>query len=154
MLSAVAFMHFLLLHSKPESLSVHATKNQRSRWCPLLQNATQYFCATAWDSCVALIHRERGECVWNHLITPESARDMTGEPQSLFKTGPQPQTVQRKHNPLSTAPDDTQNTAHVQRARVTARDNVTLKQIAKRGGLHEWKRERQCWIDSAELHIH
>lgn len=52
--------------------------------------------------------------MWNHLITPESARDMTGEPQSLFKTGLRPQTVQRKHNPLSTAPDDTQNTAHVQ----------------------------------------
>ncbi len=88
---------------------------------------------------------ERGESMWNRLITPESAHDMTGEPQSLFKTGPRPQTVQRKHNPLSTAPDDTQNTAHVQRARVTARDNVTLKQIAMRGGLQEWKRETKCW---------
>jgi len=52
--------------------------------------------------------------MWNHLITPESARDMTGEPQSLFKTGLRPQAVQRKHNPLSTAPDDIQNTAHTQ----------------------------------------
>lgn len=85
--------------------------------------------------------------MWNRLITPESARDMTGEPQSLFKTGPRPQTVQRKHNPLSTAPDDTQNTAHVQRARMTARNNVTFRQIAKRGGLQERQRqsaERYC----------
>lgn len=70
---------------------------------------------------------ERGESMWNRLITPESAHDMTGEPQSLFKTGLRPQAVQRKHNPLSTAPDDIQNTAHVHRARVTAKDNVTFK---------------------------
>lgn len=75
--------------------------------------------------------------MWNRLITPESARDMMGEPQCLFKFGSQPQTVQRKHSPLSTAPDDTQNTAHVQRVRLTARDNVTLKQVAKRRGLPE-----------------
>ncbi len=79
--------------------------------------------------------------MWNRLITPESARDMTGEPQSLFKTGPRPRAekaqsalhsprIHTKHSACTESESDSQRcdiktNCQERFTRVKARDSAT-----------------------------